>query len=287
VDRAVNGLKSKPRLTLVQGDTNSVLGAALASLRLGIKVGHVEAGLRSYDWRMPEEHNRRMVDHISDILFAPTELAKRNLEEEKVMGQIYVTGNTVIDAIDMYFDRVREVEGRVLEQVRFDEYVLVTAHRAENVDDPKSLKNFVEILRRLPIPAVYPIHPRTKARFQEYGLLEAVGSLGHVQLLPPQGYFEFLALLKNCRLVMTDSGGVQEEATHPKIRKRVLVLRSSTERPEAVKAGFARVVGLNPNVVLAELERALSSTEELPQTSPFGDGRASERIVEIVRRVIY
>jgi len=287
IDKAVSGLRSRPGLTLVQGDTNSVLGAALASLRLGIKVGHIEAGLRSYDWRMPEEHNRRMVDHISDILFAPTELAKRNLEEEKVMGQIYVTGNTVIDAIDMYFDRVKEVEDRVLERVKFDEYVLVTMHRAENVDDPKNLKNFVEILRRLPIPAVYPIHPRTRARLQEYGLLEAVESLSHVQLLPPQGYFEFLALLKNCRIVMTDSGGVQEEATHPKIRKRVLVLRSSTERPEAVKAGFARVVGLNPNVVLAELERALSSSEELPYTSPFGDGRASERIVEIVKRMIY
>jgi len=208
IDRAVSGLKSRPRLTLVQGDTNSVLGAALASLRLGIRVGHIEAGLRSYDWRMPEEHNRRMVDHISDILFAPTELAKRNLEEEKVMGQIYVTGNTVIDAIDMYFDRVEEVEDRVLEQVRFNEYVLVTFHRAENVDDPVNLRNFVEILRRLPVPAVYPIHPRTRARLREYGLLEAVESLSHVQLLPPQGYFEFLALLKNCRAVMTDSGGV-------------------------------------------------------------------------------
>jgi len=149
-----------------------------------------------------------MVDHISDALFAPTELAKRNLEEEKVMGQIYVTGNTVIDAIDMYFDRVKEVEDRVLEQVKFDEYVLVTLHRAENVDDPVNLRNFVEILRRLPVPAVYPIHPRTRARLREYGLLEAVESLSHVQLLPPQGYFEFLALLKNCRAVMTDSGGV-------------------------------------------------------------------------------
>jgi len=287
IDKAVNSLRSRPRITLVQGDTNSVLGAALASLRLGIKIGHIEAGLRSYDWRMPEEHNRRMVDHISDILFAPTELAKRNLEDEKVMGQIYVTGNTVIDAIDMYFDRVKEAEEKVLEQIKFDKYILITMHRAENVDDPKNLKSFVEILKRLPIPAVYPIHPRTRARLQEYGLLKAVESLSHIQMLPPQGYFEFLALLKNCEVVMTDSGGVQEEATHPKIRKRVLVLRSSTERPEAVKMGFARVVGLNPNIVLVELEKTLNTSEELPSTSPFGDGKASERIVEIVKKEIY
>ena len=287
IDKVVNNLEHKPRLTLVQGDTNSVLGAALASLRLGIKIGHIEAGLRSYDWRMSEEHNRRMVDHISDILFAPTELAKRNLEEERVMGQIYVTGNTVIDAIDMYFDKIREAEKKVMQQIKFDEYILVTMHRAENVDDPKNLKNFVEILRRLPIPAVYPIHPRTRVRLQEYGLLEVIESLNHVQLLPPQGYFEFLALLKNCRVVMTDSGGVQEEATYPKIRKKVLVLRSSTERPEAVKAGFARIVGLNPNVVLVELEKTLNISDEPPQISPFGDGRASERIIKIIKREIY
>ena len=286
VDKVVGSLRAKPRLTLVEGDTNSVLGTALASLRLGIPIGHVEAGLRSYDWRMPEEHNRRMVDHISDYLFAPTELARRNLEEEKVMGEIYVTGNTVVDALDMYFDRVVEVEAKVLEGVKFDEYVLVTLHRAENVDDVKALKSFVEILRKLPIPAVYPIHPRTRRMLAEFGLLGLVESFGHVQLLPPQGYFEFLALLKNARLVLTDSGGVQEEATHPRIRKRVLVLRSSTERPEAVGAGFAKVVGLNPNVVLAELEKALSAGDDLPTVSPFGDGRASERIVEVVKRVL-
>jgi len=287
IDKVIGVLKNNPKLTLVQGDTNSVLGAALASLRLGIKIGHVEAGLRSYDWRMPEEHNRRMVDHISDYLFAPTELSRRNLEDERVLGQIYVTGNTVIDALDMYFNRVTEIEDKVLEQVKFDEYVLITLHRAENVDDPKVLKSFIEILRKLPIPAVYPIHPRTRKRLSEFGLLNLVESLSHIQLLPPQGYFEFLALLKNCRLAMTDSGGVQEEVTHPRIRKHVLVLRSSTERPEAVQAGFAKVVGLNPNVVLAELERITSTNGELPTTSPFGDGRASERIVEVIKRELY
>ncbi|MEM1646318.1 MAG: UDP-N-acetylglucosamine 2-epimerase, partial [Ignisphaera sp.] len=216
----------------------------------------------SYDpscaYRMLEEHNRRMVDHISDYLFAPTELAKRNLEEEKVLGQVYVTGNTVIDALDMYFSKVAEVEEEVLSKVKFSEYVLVTFHRAENVDDPKNLKSFIEILRKAPIPIVFPVHPRTRRRLEEWGLLTQLSSLDHVQLLPPQGYFEFIALLKNSVLALTDSGGVQEEVTHPRVRKPVLVLRNSTERPEAVSAGFARVVGLNPNVVLAELERLVS-----------------------------
>ncbi|MEM1909990.1 MAG: UDP-N-acetylglucosamine 2-epimerase (non-hydrolyzing) [Ignisphaera sp.] len=285
VERAIGSAK-KLEIALVQGDTNSVLAAALTALRLNIKVGHVEAGLRSYDWRMPEEHNRRMVDHISDYLFAPTELAKRNLEEEKVLGQVYVTGNTVIDALDMYFSKVAEVEEEVLSKVKFSEYVLVTFHRAENVDDPKNLKSFIEILRKAPIPIVFPVHPRTRRRLEEWGLLTQLSGLDHVQLLPPQGYFEFVALLKNSVLALTDSGGVQEEVTHPRVRKPVLVLRNSTERPEAVSAGFARVVGLNPNVVLAELERLVSATPQLPDRSPFGDGRAAERIMNVIEREV-
>jgi len=271
----------RPRIMLIQGDTNTMLAAGLTALKLGIRIGHVEAGLRSFDWRMPEEHNRRMIDHVSHYLFAPTELAKKNLLEEHVWGEIFVTGNTVIDAIDMYFDKVREVEDKVLSQIKFKEYVLVTFHRAENVDDPHVLRDFVRILRRSPIPVVYPIHPRTRRRLQEYGLWGQVEKIPHLQILSPQGYFEFLALMKNCRVIMTDSGGLQEEATHPKIRKRVLVLRTSTERPEAVIHGFARVVGINPVVVLTELEKILNESIKLPEQSPFGDGKAAMRIVDI------
>ena len=271
----------RPRVMLIQGDTNTMLAAGLTALKLGIRIGHVEAGLRSFDWRMPEEHNRRMIDHVSHYLFAPTEIAKKNLLEEHVWGEIFVTGNTVIDAIDMYFDKVREVEDKVLSQVKFREYVLVTFHRAENVDDPHVLRDFVRILRRSPIPVVYPIHPRTRRRLQEYGLWGQVEEIPHLQILPPQGYFEFLALMKNCRVIMTDSGGLQEEATHPKIRKPVLVLRTSTERPEAVIHGFARVVGINPVVVLTELEKILNENLKLPEQSPFGDGKAAMRIVDI------
>jgi UDP-N-acetylglucosamine 2-epimerase (non-hydrolysing) len=283
LEGSLERLQSKrSKIMLIQGDTNTMLAAGLTALKLGIKIGHVEAGLRSFDWRMPEEHNRRMIDQVSHYLFTPTEIAKRNLLEEHVWGEIFVTGNTVIDAVDMYFDKVEEVEDKILEQVRFSEYALVTFHRAENVDDPHALRDFIRILKSSPIPIVFPIHPRTKRRLQDYGMWSDVRDIRHLQLLPPQGYFEFLSLMKNCRVVMTDSGGLQEEATYPRIRKPVLVLRSSTERPEAVINGFAKVVGTNPIVVLAELEKILGEEIKLPESSPFGDGKAAARIVSIV-----
>jgi len=267
---------------LIQGDTNTMLAAGLTALKLGIRIGHVEAGLRSFDWRMPEEHNRRMIDHVSHYLFAPTENAKRNLLEEHVWGEIFVTGNTIIDAVETYFSKVSEVEGRILQQLKFREYALVTFHRAENVDNPQVLRDFVKILEKSPIPIVFSVHPRTRKRLREYGLWSEVEKIPHLQILPPQGYFEFLALMKNAEVIMTDSGGLQEEATHPKIRKPVLVLRNSTERPEAVIHGFARVVGVNPVVVLAELEKILNSKVKLPEYSPFGDGKSASRIVDII-----
>ncbi|MBO3798464.1 MAG: UDP-N-acetylglucosamine 2-epimerase (non-hydrolyzing) [Thermoproteota archaeon] len=285
LENSLAGLK--PSILLVEGDTNTILSATIAGIKMGVKIGHVEAGLRSYDWRMPEEHNRRMVDHVSDHLFAPTDVAKRNLVEEKVWGSIHVTGNTVIDALNLYLGRVRELEDKVMGQVKFTDYILATFHRAENVDDPNTLRNFLEILRRSPLPVVLPLHPRTRRRLQEQGLMSQLESLEKIRLMPPCGYFEFLALMKNARLLMTDSGGIQEEATHPAIRKHVLVLRSSTERPEAVSAGFARVVGVDPTVVLPELENLLSNRVNLPHSSPFGDGKASERIVDIVSSDLY
>lgn len=271
-----------PKMVLVQGDTNSMLAAGLTALKLGVRLGHVEAGLRSYDWRMIEEHNRRMIDHISDYLFAPTEVARRNLLDESVCGEIFVTGNTVIDAVNMYFNRVKAVEEKLLEKVKFEEYALVTFHRAENVDDPKTLRDFVRILQIAPIPLVYVMHPRTKRRLEEHGLQSLIEGIKHLQVLPPQSYLEMLTLMRNSRLILTDSGGLQEEATHPLIRKRVLVLRASTERPEAVTAGFARVVGVNPIAVAAEMEKALNEDSELPDASPFGDGKAGERIADVV-----
>lgn len=282
LDNKLNRIGKRQRIMLIEGDTNTILASAIAGIKMGIKIGHVEAGLRSYDWRMPEEHNRRMVDHISDYLFAPTEMSKKNLESESAWGEIYVTGNTVIDAVSMYFNKVKEIEDEVMSSVKFNDYALLTFHRTENVDNPRALQAFVKILEQSPIPIVFSMHPRTKKKLSEVGLLSKVEEMKHVQVKPPQGYFEFLTLMKNSKILMSDSGGLQEEATHPKIRKPVLVLRTSTERPEAVIAGFARIVGVNPVVVVSELEKMLSQPPQLPKTSPFGNGKASQRIVDIV-----
>jgi len=281
LEKTLKGI-SEPQIMLIQGDTNTMLAAGLTALKLGIKLGHVEAGLRSYDWRMPEEHNRRMIDHVSDLLFAPTNVAMKNLVEEHVWGDIHVTGNTIIDALDLFFSRVREYEDKVMQQIKFSEYGLVTFHRAENIDNPQVLRDFVQILQNSLIALVYPIHPRTEKKLKAFGLWHKIKKIQHLQIIPPQGYFEFLTLMKNCKVILTDSGGLQEEATYPKIQKPVLVLRTSTERPEAVMAGFAKVVGTNPIVVLAELEKVLNTRPKFPNKSPFGDGKATKRIIDIV-----
>jgi len=275
--------KKKPGLVLLEGDTNTMLAAALAGFKQNVPVGHVEAGLRSYDFRMPEEHNRRMVDHASTYLFAPTEKAKQNLTGENVWGNIYVTGNTVIDAILQHIP-LAEKKSRIIEQVRFKEYALATAHRMENVDNPKVLKNFVEAFTESPIPIVFAVHPRTKKRLRQYKMLEKISSSENVQILPPIGYFDFLVLMKNCKLILTDSGGLQEEATAPLVRKPVIVLRLSTERPEAVKAGFAKVVGTEKNSILTATTEMLKKRMKLPIKSPFGNGDAGEKIANIVER---
>jgi len=274
-------MKAKPKSVLVEGDTNGTLACALATAKLNVPVGHVEAGLRSFDFRMPEEHNRRLVDHLSTYLFAPTDVAKANLIKENVWGKIRVTGNTVIDAVAQHMQLARE-KSTIMNRIRFKHFALVTAHRAENVDDPAVLENFVEAFTRSPIPIVYPIHPRSLKRLRQQKKLTKLSKSGNVQLLPPVGYFDFLTLMKNCDLIITDSGGIQEEATASVIRKPVLVTRLSTERPEAVAAGFAEVVGVKSKTVLSAIERTLDRNRDLPTDSPYGDGKAAERIVDLL-----
>jgi len=273
--------KTKPRLVLVEGDTNGVLASALAAVKLNTAVGHVEAGLRSFDLRMPEEHNRRLVDHISKYLFAPTETARKNLEREAVWGSIYVTGNTVIDAV-VHHMPLAEKRSSIASKIRFKRFALVTAHRAENVDDPAVLRKFVEAFADAPIPVVYPIHPRSKKRLRQQKMWKTLTHAKNVQLLPPLGYFDFLVLMKNCEMMITDSGGIQEEATAPPIRKPVLVIRTSTERPEALKAGFSKLVGVEKNDILAAMLKTLNERRPLPEKSPYGEGTAGVKIVGIL-----
>jgi len=274
--------KTSPAVVLVEGDTNSVLAAALAANKRGIPVGHVEAGLRSFDLRMPEEHNRRLTDHLSEYLFAPTARAEANLRKENAWGKIYVTGNTVIDTVLQHLP-IAEKKSKIIKEIRFKKFVLVTAHRAENVDDLPILKNFIDAFAESPVPIVYPIHPRTKKRLSQNKLYAQIKNLGNIQILPPLGYLDFLVLMKRSEFIITDSGGIQEEATAPCVRKPVLVIRISTERPEAVEAGFAEVVGTEKHEILAAIGTALKRRKELPDKSPFGDGKAAEKIVEIIQ----
>jgi len=231
--------------------------------------------------RMPEEHNRRLTDHISAYLFAPTTTAENNLRKENVWGKIFVTGNTVIDAVIQHLP-IAEKKSKILETIHLRKFALATAHRAENVDDLKVLRNFMEAFAEAPIPVVYPMHPRTKKRLWQNRIYAKIEKTGNLHILPPLGYLDFLVLMKKCELIVTDSSGIQEEATAPSIRKPVLVIRLSTERPEAVKAGFAEVVGVEKHKILQAMGTTLERQKKLPEKSPYGNGHAAEKIVEII-----
>ncbi|MHA1382127.1 MAG: non-hydrolyzing UDP-N-acetylglucosamine 2-epimerase [Candidatus Helarchaeota archaeon] len=273
-------LSDKPSFVIVQGDTNSALAGGLTAAKIHIKVGHLEAGLRSYDMRMAEEYNRRILDHMSDYLFAPTDFSLRLLEGENVWGKVYVTGNTVIDACLKHFE-IAKRKSKILNELNFKDFILVTCHRAENVDDKKTLSNIVEILLNVPYPVVYPIHPRSLNRLKEFGLYSQVSKSDRIQLLPPVSYLDILCLMDKCKFIITDSGGIQEEATAPIFRKFSFVIRKSTDRQEAVESGFAKVVGTDTKKVLNAIKNHnFENLKNIP--SPYGEGDASEKILDII-----
>jgi len=187
----------------------------------------------------------------------------------------------VIDACLEYLPIAKE-KSKILDKIKFDEFVLATAHRAENVDNLNVLKNFVKIFTECPLPVVYPIHPRTVKRLKEFGLYKNLADDKNVQLIQPVGYFDFLVLMKRCSFILTDSGGIQEEATAPNIRKKVFVLRKSTERPEAVETGYAEVVGTETKNVLNKIKEFVENSEIIKTPSPFGNGSASKKILNII-----
>ncbi len=274
-------LKEEPDIVLVQGDTNAVLSAALAAIKLHIPVGHVEAGLRSYDVRMPEEHNRRLTDHVSEFLFAPTKKSADILNGEKVWGKVFVTGNTVIDTLE---ESIQKIIGRktVADRLKMKEYALLTLHRAENVDDKTTLAGLVHGLLELDTEIIFPAHPRTVTRLTEFDLIKDIEKGDRIHLVEPTGYLDFLALMKSCSFVLTDSGGIQEEVTAPSINKKVFVLRTSTERPEAVESGHATVVGVNPEVFPQMIKQGIENGFSEMKGHPYGIGDASKRIIDIL-----
>ncbi len=280
----VNGIapileRERPDVLLVEGDTNSVLAAGLTAHKLGIRVGHVEAGLRSYDRTMPEEINRILTDHLSDHLFAPTEHARRILMGEGVgSDRIHVTGNTVVDEVLRQRERARTPG--LLERfgVSPGRYALATTHRAENVDHEDRLRGIFtglsEAGRALDMPVLLALHPRTAKQLDALGLSVD----GTVRRLPPLGYLEFLGLHAEAALMLTDSGGLQEEACC--LGVPCVTLRDNTERPESVEVGANLLVGAESARIVAGARAMAAKPREW--TNPFGDGKSGARIVDLL-----
>ncbi len=273
--------KEKPDTVIVQGDTNTVLAAGICSLKSGIPISHVEAGLRSHDWRMPEEHNRIVIDHLSELLFAPTQNSKINLTSEKVHGQIFVTGNTIIDAINMY-SKISKKKSSLSNDI--NEYVLLTLHRSEKVNNKKILSLIVKGIIDSNENIIFPVHPRTKKRLHEFNLYNKLSKSKNILLMNPLGYFEMLELMKKCSFIVTDSGGIQEEATSPVIRKKVLVVRKTTDRPEAVESKMAKIIGLTEKSISSSIKKTMKNPKLSSRKTPYGKGNTSSKIIEILQK---
>jgi UDP-N-acetylglucosamine 2-epimerase (non-hydrolysing) len=273
-------LNEKPDVVVVQGDTNTVLAGALVASKLKIDIAHVEAGLRSFDRAMPEEINRVLTDHLSSYLFAPTEIAKNNLIREGIdKEKIFVVGNTIVDAT---LQNLRIAEKKDFLNGIDNDYFLLTLHRAENVDNKDRLKDIIDALFEMieiyKKPIIFPIHPRTKKRLKEFNLFERLKSNKNIEIIEPVGYLEFLMLEKNAKLILTDSGGVQEEACILKVP--CITLRDSTERPETVEVGANILVGSDKNKLIKAVEIMLKRDRDW--INPYGDGKSGERIVKIL-----
>jgi len=275
-------LKHPPQIVLVQGDTNTVCAGALAAVKLHIPVGHVEAGLRSFDRSMPEEINRIVADHVSDQLYAPTTVSLQNLLLEGINAEkITVTGNTVVDAIQQNI-RIAQQKVDPLKELGLERqgYFLVTAHRVENVDDPLRLAEILTGLKQISehfgLPVVFPMHPRTQKMVREFSL-----STEGIRVINPVGYLQFLILESMAAVLLTDSGGVQEESCVLSVP--CVTLRENTERPETITVGSNILAGTNPEKMLAATDLMI----DIPRTwnNPFGDGDAAHRVIDVCKRM--
>lgn len=277
-------IKENPDVVLVQGDTNTVLAGGLAASKLGIKVGHVEAGLRSYDRCMPEETNRVLTDHLSDFLFCPTENAKKIALKENIdENKLFVTGNTIVDAV-LQNHNIASKNSNILKNIRLkkNNYFLVTAHRQENVDVKEKLRNliitFEKLNQKYKIPVIYPMHPRTQKMIKAI----QINIPEDVKVINPVGFLDFLQLEASAKLILTDSGGVQEESCILKIP--CVTLRENTERPETLEVGSNILAGTNPEKILKAVEQMINKQKNWK--NPFGDGKSSKIIFKILKNKI-
>jgi UDP-N-acetylglucosamine 2-epimerase (non-hydrolysing)/UDP-GlcNAc3NAcA epimerase len=269
-----------PDVVLVYGDTNSTLAGALAAAQYRVPVAHVEAGMRSFDMRMPEELNRVLTDHAASLLLCPSESAAANLRAERVRGEVIVCGDVMVDVAALVAPAARgRADVCAAHGVSPGAYLLATAHRAGNVDDPERLGRLADLLLGLREPVVLPLHPRTRARLEDARRLADLRRAPHIHLSPPLGYVEFTALLQQARAVLTDSGGVQKEAYLAAVP--CVTLRDSTEWVETVETGWNVLVDLDARAARWALERPP------PDSHPplYGDGRAGARVVEALLRM--
>lgn len=276
-------VENRPDVVLVEGDTISVLSGALAASKLKIDIAHHEAGLRSHNPFMLEETNRIITDHISEFLFAPTDEAVKNLRSERIADEkIFLVGNTIVDAVNENIE-VAKQRSAILEKIGLQKkkYILATAHRAENVDIQKNLQGILTgldlVAKEHGMDIIYPIHPRTETKIKEFGI-EIPKS---IKTIKPLGYLDFLHLQNNASFIITDSGGVQEEASILKIP--CVTIRNETERPETVEHGMNALAGTDHNKIL-EMANHMSK-KQINWTSLFGDGKSSDRIINIMHNL--
>tara|TARA_Y100000310_G_C20693879_1_gene824127 strand:+ start:2064 stop:3143 length:1080 start_codon:yes stop_codon:yes gene_type:complete len=274
-------IDQKPDLVLVVGDCNSALAGAIVASKLHIKLAHIEAGLRSFNWQMPEEINRIVVDKLSNLLFTTEHSANENLKKEGITEGVHFVGNVMIDTLLNSLEKAES--SKVLEALNLEakNYAVLTMHRPGNVDKKEVLEGLLDTLAEISknIKIVFPIHPRTKKMVEQFGLTEKLNSL---QLTEPLGYLDFLKLNSNAKIILTDSGGIQEESTILKVP--CVTLRGETERPVTVEVGGSVVVGQDRGKILSAVDTFLNGTAPEPGVPELWDGKAAERIVgEIIK----
>jgi UDP-N-acetylglucosamine 2-epimerase len=264
-----------PDTVLVYGDTNSTLAGALAAAKLHIKLGHIEAGLRSYNRQMPEEHNRVLTDHCSELLFCPTQTAVDNLDREGIRAGVHLVGDTMYDAVQQ-FSQIALQKSRILDilGLKTKEYLLATIHRAYNTDNPTVLSSIMSAFKKIDETILFPIHPRT---------LQAISAMNitipsNVRAIDPVGYLDMLVLEQNARVILTDSGGIQKEAYFFKVQ--CLTLRTETEWVETIAGGWNTLVGTDAANIVSAVNTSISS--DLAHPDYFGDGHSSEKIVRLL-----
>ncbi|HED10378.1 MAG TPA: UDP-N-acetylglucosamine 2-epimerase (non-hydrolyzing) [Caldithrix abyssi] len=278
-------LKEKPDAVLVVGDVNSTAACSIVASKMGIKIIHVEAGLRSNDRGMPEEINRILTDSISDLLFITEQSGLDNLKREGIPDEkVHLVGNVMIDSL--IFFKEKAAQSTMLDDLGLEKqsYALITLHRPSNVDDPDVFRRLISTFQKIEkeLKLIFPIHPRSRKRISEFGLDEMIASMPNLKLLDPLGYLDFMNLMHNARVLLTDSGGIQEETTYLGIP--CITMRENTERPVTMEVGTNVLVGSDTDMIYEEFKKVINGRAKKGSIPPMWDGHAAERIVDIIKK---